>query len=74
MIIECEITKEQIRDYILEWKTDEILDFVKELEEWLEDWDFTIELWLILHKAMCYGFDLDREYMIEAIRRIKNAS
>jgi hypothetical protein len=46
------ITKEQLLDHITDWNQKDILDFIKDIDETLDDWRFTIKLWLYLDRVI----------------------
>ena len=52
MEINVTVTKEQIRNEVLSWGSADILAFVKELDEWQEDWEFTVKLWYYLDELI----------------------
>ena len=64
-------TKEQIIDYITDLDLDEIYSIIRDIDEAIEDWDFTILLWLyfnsVIQKGKKYFSDFESE--IENVKK-----
>ena len=59
MEINATVTKEQILNLITNWDYADIFDFIRDIDDAIFDWEFTILLWLYLDNAIKSGFEYD---------------